>query len=419
MRMGGGMPFGMPMGYPGMGGGMPIAIGPGGIPIMLGGGGMMLGGGAGIVCKHCYESMSGLFDEDSVTESEIRGHKSSCPRYQEYYRRKSARAEAEARAAAERAEAERRAAAARYVAPPPPAPTRRPPGFYLERSASMISRRRAAASGRVDGDPKCLQIEKRLKETQPFVGTTVEGLITRNPTGQAVVLRAKHGGMPAALKVYFKEDEFEQERNILRRVGAHKNITTALADYTSPSKAIVFPLAEKGSLEDMVQERALPSAIAKQYAKQIAEGLVHLHGVGVAHLDIKAANILITDKNVPVVADFGFARLLSDRGVGGHCTFPFNPPESFTGGDADATKVDVWAFGMVIYEMLSGLLPWERLCEGDLEKWHRAIEAQVVAGHTPEVDSRWDSSLVRVMQACWEKNPARRPTMQQVLSMFT
>ena len=86
--------------------------------------------------------------------------------------------------------------------------------------------------------------------------------------------------------------------------------------------------------------------------------------------------------------------------------------------DCDLTKVDVYAFGMMIYELFAGDKPWMRLFDyrasDPSKKWHDDIKTQVLAAKRPEVDRRWDKSLVDLMTSCWDQNPTARPSARQI-----
>ena len=98
-----------------------------------------------------------------------------------------------------------------------------------------------------------------------------------------------------------------------------------------------------------------------------------------------------------------------------------------SGRPTDLTKIDVYAFGCVVWEMLSGNTPWESLfrdecCPGgkaDHVKWHRRITENVVGGERPQMDRSWPHDLRQLMQACWAADPDARPTMSQVELQLT
>ena len=151
-----------------------------------------------------------------------------------------------------------------------------------------------------------------------------------------------------------------------------------------------------------------------------------MHSSKVAHLDLKCGNVLLETSSNPscgnraLICDFGMAVQFNGRAKAVYKgTPPFMAPEVLTeSNDCDLTKVDVYAFGMMIYELFAGDRPWMRVfdygADDPSEKWRDDIKAQVLAAKRPEVDHRWDKSLVDLMVSCWDQNPSARPSASQI-----
>jgi hypothetical protein len=410
MLIGGGGGFGG-----GGGGGGQIVMTPYG-PMMVGGGG---GGRQIMVCKYCMQDMPGPFDEDTATSEEAKEHSSSCPRRVAFERKEGERERERER---ERDRVRERAAAAAAAAAR--RPTWRAHSRELSaKSAMLLSSRGKAPAMPVDREAGLVSaIAASLMERCPYPRLTITGAITEVATGQAIVLRGMFQGTThVAVKISRSREltDFNKEVELLCHVGRHKNVMSLLDSFSSPRPAIILPLAEK-SLCDMLGERALPKIIAVQYALQIAKGLQHIHTKRVAHLDLKSDNILVDCHNVCMITDFGLSEMStgSDDIVQGRGTMQFIAPEGlrYIGHQSDAKKMDIYAFGMVMFELVSGLLPHEDLWEGDAEAWNEAIEKVVLAGKTPKCDPRWDGNFVRLMQSCWGSDPHHRPDISAVVS---
>jgi serine/threonine protein kinase len=103
--------------------------------------------------------------------------------------------------------------------------------------------------------------------------------------------------------------------------------------------------------------------------KQIAEGIEYLHSQNIAHRDIKLDNILIEDKtNIVKIIDFGFSVMCSSiQKLKIFCGTPsYMAPEITMKKEYDGKTVDMWALGVLLYVMLTGIFPFKGTSEADL-----------------------------------------------------
>jgi serine/threonine protein kinase len=148
----------------------------------------------------------------------------------------------------------------------------------------------------------------------------------------------------------------------------------------------------------------------------VAAGMQYLHNIEVIHRDLKPANIFLNPRYEPVIGDFGFAKAqdATQQGllmsmVGG--TPLYMGPELCTGSAKYDSKVDVYAFAVYAYEVLTGKEPFrESRSTEDLKR-------RVSSGVRPDVSSL-SGPLQELITKCWEDKPKSRPTFDKIVEYF-
>ncbi|KAF7126845.1 hypothetical protein RHSIM_Rhsim11G0194500 [Rhododendron simsii] len=160
------------------------------------------------------------------------------------------------------------------------------------------------------------------------------------------------------------QKEFAQEVFIMRKV-RHKNVVQFIGACTKPPTfCIVTEFMSGGSVYDYLHKQKgtfkLPSLL--RVALDISKGMNYLHQNNIIHRDLKAANLLMDENEVVKVADFGVARVKSQTGVmtAETGTYRWMAPEVIEHKPYDH-KADVFSFGIVLWELLTGKLPHEYL----------------------------------------------------------
>jgi len=214
-------------------------------------------------------------------------------------------------------------------------------------------------------------------------------MIGKNVSHYRVIEKMGQGGMGTVYKAqdtkldrsvalkflppHLNQTEDEKKRFIHEAKAAsalqHNNICTIheINETEDGQMYIVMDCYEGESLKDKIDRDPLPMEEALDIAIQIARGLEKAHAKGIVHRDIKPANVLITQDNQVKIVDFGLAKLagrtmLTKEGttLG---TVSYMSPEQTEGADVDH-RADVWALGIMLYEMLTG----ERPFKGDYEQ---------------------------------------------------
>lgn len=154
---------------------------------------------------------------------------------------------------------------------------------------------------------------------------------------------------------------FQREAEALRQLN-HPNIVKVLATAEQrDGHFIVMEYMSGGSLKDNM-DGALPIARVLTIALDLADALTRAHRLNIVHRDLKPANVLIADDGTPRLTDFGVARMGELERVTGTGTavgtLDYLPPEAINGQEVDG-RADIWAFGVMLYEMIAGRHPFE------------------------------------------------------------
>lgn len=251
------------------------------------------------------------------------------------------------------------------------------------------------------------------------IGTYIlEGLIGQG--GNGVVYRSTHPvlGRPVAVKALHEQIAHDPELRVRflheARVTLDLNhpgiVNVYDVDQDGARLFIVMEWFAHGSLAHALSRQRLPQPQALDVAAQIADALAFAHGQGVVHGDIKPSNILLRADGTPVVADFGLAadRRVPSQGdiIGGQVqgTPAYMAPEQIRGRATDA-RSDLYAFGVMLYELVSGTAPFNGTLEALLQ--HQLTEIPPpLREREPSVPDALDALVARLLA----KDPAQRPS---------
>jgi len=192
--------------------------------------------------------------------------------------------------------------------------------------------------------------------------------------------------------------------NIMMFVGA--NITTA------PTMFIVTEFCPNGTLFNLLHQSNTAFDVSRKVsmALDIARALAFLHGFQppIIHRDIKTLNILVDKHFNCKISDFGLA--LSAYEATQKCgTYQFMAPELFSGTTKYSEKVDVYAFGILLWELVTRELPYAGMLG-------EQVPLAVERGHRPSIPDDCPTFLSGLMRQCWNGEPKARPSMLEVVS---
>ncbi|XP_060188505.1 serine/threonine-protein kinase STY13-like isoform X1 [Lycium barbarum] len=212
------------------------------------------------------------------------------------------------------------------------------------------------------------------------------------------------------------EQQFQQEVMMLANL-KHPNIVRFIGGCRKPMVwCIVTEYAKGGSVRQFLnkrQNRSVPLKLAVKQALDVARGMEYVHGLNLIHRDLKSDNLLIAaDKSIKI-ADFGVARIeVQTEGMTPETgTYRWMAPEMIQHRPY-TQKVDVYSFGIVLWELITGMLPFQNMTAV------QAAFAVVNKGVRPTIPSDCLPVLGEIMTRCWDANPDNRPPFSQVVRML-
>lgn len=297
----------------------------------------------------------------------------------------------------------------------------------------------------VSGEFEALEVptsERASGVTRHRVGSSIGPYSLRRVIGQgamATVFEAEHTliGRNVAIKVLHDEAaenptavaRFFQEAQAINRL-KHPHIveiTDVAEGGVEHAPFMVMELLEGMSLDRLIASRqALTPPRVADIGRQICDALQAVHSAGIVHRDLKPENVLVADggSRSPRVKllDFGVAKFLATEDnalrtrTGAIVGTPeYMAPEQVRGQPVDA-RTDIYALGCILFEMLTGVRPFQAPQLGELlrlQLQHKPTRPSVAAGE--EVGGAISRHFDDLVLACLEKDPARRPsTMAEV-----
>lgn len=182
---------------------------------------------------------------------------------------------------------------------------------------------------------------------------------------------------------------------------------------------IIMEYLEGGNLLDLIQEnpeKRLTEGEVATLLKQIVLGIQYLNSYGIIHRDIKPENIMLKEKRKLTslkIIDFGLTKVLApqEKLAEAMGTIMFAAPEVLKRNPYNK-EIDVWSIGVVMYNLLSGQLPFDDLNDDNL------IKKIIYSDHDypPELFGNRSKNCIKLIDQCLEKNPEKRITIDHILA---
>jgi len=279
------------------------------------------------------------------------------------------------------------------------------------------------------------QLPSSNKEVQPEATETLQTPIHELTTGSTfagryqVIEELGHGGMGKVYKVFdtdIKEkialkllrpeialdkktvERFSNELKLARKI-SHRNVCRMFdLGKAEGTTFITMEFVAGEDLKKLIRKMGqLGAGRAVSIAKQVCEGLMEAHHLGVVHRDLKPSNIMVDDDGNARIMDFGIARSLRSKGITGAGVMIGTPeymsPEQVEGKESDP-RSDIYSLGTILYEMLTGRVPFE----GDTPFTIGVKHKSEIPRDPRELNPQIPEELSRLILRCMEKEKERR-----------
>jgi len=251
-----------------------------------------------------------------------------------------------------------------------------------------------------------MDIPQRINEYK------ILGEISRG--GMGIVFRGQDENLdrPVAMKMlpseFFSNAKHRERFNLEAKIVAnldHINIMRIYAYETVGDMVwIIMELLTGELLSDRIQKGKIPSKEAAEILEQLAKALQYAHSKGIVHRDIKPSNVMIDSQGIVKLMDFGIARD-QERSEELHLTQAgtilgtpkYMSPEQFTGDTIDS-RSDIYSMGIMAYEMLTGVLPFQGKTLHEVAYKHMREKPPLIREKVPKISKELEKFIQQSME---------------------
>jgi len=234
-------------------------------------------------------------------------------------------------------------------------------------------------------------------------------------------------GIEVAIKKLLKQDldakmleDFRKEVDIMTQM-RHPNVVLFMGACTEPGKMCIVCELLSDSVHGILRKGGENVTLARKIkmGRDTAAGIAWLHGATpqIVHRDLKPQNLLVDSNWNVKVCDFGLSQVkLPETVIRDGTSIPGTPlwmaPEVLLGKDVDE-KADVYSFGIVLWEIITGKEPFPHM--DSYGTFKRAI---TIENERPEIPADTHPSLRALMETCWQADPSKRPSFAKIIPII-
>ncbi|KAK1275633.1 Mitogen-activated protein kinase kinase kinase YODA [Acorus gramineus] len=236
--------------------------------------------------------------------------------------------------------------------------------------------------------------------------SAVVSLAIRRSTGHLFAVKSAELSRSADLR---------REHRILSSVAASPRVVSCFGEEITVEGGVhlynlLMEYVPGGTISDEIRRRGgrLDELDSRRYTSDILRGLSHLHAAGIAHCDIKGANVLLAG-GAAKIADLGCARSAGDdlRPISG--TPAYMAPEVARGGE-QGPPADVWALGCAVVEMVTGRAPLPEATDAMAAMFRIGFSEEL-----PEIPEKMSEEGKDFLRRCFVRDPKQRPTAEELM----
>ncbi|XP_075500164.1 putative leucine-rich repeat receptor-like protein kinase IMK3 [Primulina tabacum] len=271
-----------------------------------------------------------------------------------------------------------------------------------------------------------------LRATAEIMGKSTYGTVYKATMEDGIQVAVKR----LREKITKGPREFESEVNVLGKI-RHPNLLALRAYYIGPKreKLLVFDYMPKRSLATFLHARAPDSPVfwptRMKIAKGMARGLLYLHhNLNIIHGNLTSSNVLLDEHTNAKIADFGISRLMTVAAnssvIAAAGALGYRAPELSKLKKKAITKTDVYSFGVILLELLTGKSPGETVNGMDLPQWVASVVKEAWTNEVFDLELMRDASVIgdellnalKLALHCVDPSSSARPEANQILQQL-